>query len=51
MAAALDRAAFYSAARKSPFPNALSQGQVTGMGSLLDACPPDLGTEALAYGT
>jgi putative chitinase len=49
MAAALDRAAFYAAARKAPFPNALSQGQVSGMGSLLDACPPDLRTDALAY--
>ena len=49
MAAALDRAAFFAAARNTPFPNALSQGQVVGMGSLFDACPPDLGSAALAY--
>ncbi|MCJ2009817.1 hypothetical protein [Methylobacterium sp. J-092] len=49
MAAALDRAVFYGAVRSDPFPKALSQGQVSGMGSLLDACPPDLGSDALAY--
>ena len=49
MAASLDRAAFFAAARKTPFPNALTQGQVSGMGAILDACPPDLGTQELAY--
>ena len=49
MAASLDRAAFFACARKTPFPNALSQGQVAGMGAILDACPPDLGTQELAY--
>lgn len=49
MTAALDRAAFFAAARKNPFPNALTQGQVSGMTSILDACPPDLGTSELAY--
>jgi len=49
MAAALDRAVFYGAVRSEPFPKSLSQGQVTGMGSLLDACPPDLRSDALAY--
>ncbi|KIU36519.1 hypothetical protein SR39_06140 [Methylobacterium radiotolerans] len=49
MAASLDRAAFFAAARKNPFPMALTQGQVTGMTSILDACPPDLGTAELAY--
>ncbi|WP_182179348.1 hypothetical protein [Methylobacterium radiotolerans] len=49
MTAALDRQAFFAAVRKNPFPNALSQGQVSGMTSILDACPPDLGTAELAY--
>jgi putative chitinase len=49
MAASLDRAAFFACARKTPFPNALSQGQVSGMGAILDACPPDLGSQELAY--
>ncbi|MFK5596499.1 hypothetical protein ACFZ8E_05775 [Methylobacterium sp. HMF5984] len=49
MAAALDRAVFYGPVRSDPFPKALSQGQVAGMGSLLETCPPDLGTDALAY--
>lgn len=49
MAASLDRAAFFAAARTNPFPNALTQGQVSGMGAIFDACPPDLGTQELAY--
>ncbi|MDE4912792.1 hypothetical protein PQI07_19095 [Methylobacterium sp. 092160098-2] len=49
MAAALDRAAFFAAARKNPFPMALTQGQVSGMGAILDACPSDLGSQELAY--
>lgn len=49
MAASLDRAAFFACARKNPFPNALTQGQVSGMGAILDACPPDLDTQELAY--
>ncbi|MDO9428467.1 MAG: hypothetical protein Q7T93_16745 [Methylobacterium sp.] len=49
MAAALNRAAFFTAVRGKPFGGSLSQGQVSGMESLLDACPPLLGTDALAY--
>ncbi|NEU14709.1 hypothetical protein G3T14_21760 [Methylobacterium sp. BTF04] len=49
MAAALNRATFFAALRAKPFGGSLSQGQVTGMGILLDACPPLLGTDALAY--
>ncbi|MFB0491929.1 putative chitinase [Methylobacterium sp. OAE515] len=49
MAASLDRSAFFAAARKNPFPMALTQGQVSGMSAILDACPPDLGSQELAY--
>lgn len=49
MTAALDRQAFFNAVRAQPFDGALKQGQVSGMQSLLDACPPDLGTQELAY--
>jgi len=49
MAAALDRKAFFAAARAKPFGGSLSQGQVSGMESLLSACPPVMGTDALAY--
>jgi len=49
MTAALNRAAFFTAVRAKPFGGALSQGQVSGMESLLDACPPLLATDSLAY--
>lgn len=49
MAAALDPARFFAAVRKAPFGGSLSQGQVSGMESILGACPPLLGTDALAY--
>lgn len=49
MAATLDRAAFFTAARASPFPGTLSAKQVSGIEAILDACPPDLGTMELAY--
>lgn len=49
MAAALNRAAFFNAARAKPFGGSLSQGQVSGMESLLDACPPLMASDALAY--
>lgn len=49
MTAALDRAAFFAAVREKPFGGRLSQGQVDGMGAILDACPPDLSTDRLAY--
>jgi len=49
MAAALNRQAFFNAVRTKPFGGSLSQGQVSGMESLLDACPPLLATDALAY--
>lgn len=49
MAAALNRAAFFDAVRTAPFGGKLSVGQVSGMEAMLDACPPDLGLDALAY--
>lgn len=49
MTAALDRRAYFTAVRAKPFGGALTQGQVAGMESILDACPPLLGTDALAY--
>ena len=49
MAAALDRARFFTGVRAKPFGGSLSQGQVSGMESLLSACPPAMGTDALAY--
>jgi putative chitinase len=49
MAAALDRAAFFAAARAKPFGGSLKQGQVTGMTAILDACPLDLDSDSLAY--
>lgn len=49
MAAALDRAAFFKAVRSHPFGGSLTQGQVSGMEAILDACPPDLGSDSLAY--
>lgn len=49
MTATLTRAAFYDAVREKPFGGRLSQGQVDGMGAILDACPPDLSTDRLAY--
>ncbi|WP_082477725.1 hypothetical protein [Methylobacterium sp. Leaf93] len=49
MAASLDRAAFFASARKLVFGGSLSQGQVSGMEAILDACPPDLDSDALAY--
>lgn len=49
MAAALDRAAFFAAARAKPFGGSLSKTQVSGMEAILDACPPDLGLDAFAY--
>lgn len=49
MAAALDRSAFYAAVRLNPFPGFLTPGQVTGMEAILDAAPPDMLLERLAY--
>lgn len=49
MAAALDRSAFFNAARSQPFGGSLKQGQVTGMSAILDACPLDLDSDSLAY--
>lgn len=49
MAAALDRAAFFAAARANPFGGSLKQGQVTGMTAILDACSLDLDSDSLAY--
>lgn len=49
MAAALDRSAFFNAARAQPFGGSLRQGQVSGMTAILDACPPDLDSDSLAY--
>jgi putative chitinase len=49
MAAALNRQAFFTAVRGKPFGGSLSQGQISGIESVLDACPPLLGTDALAY--
>ncbi len=49
MAASLNKAAFYATVRSKPFAGSLSQGQVEGMNAILDACPPDLGTDSLAY--
>ena len=49
MAASLDRGAFFAAARLNPFPGHLTPGQVSGMEAILDACPPDLPTDFLAY--
>jgi len=49
MTAALSRQAFFAAVRKNPFPMALTQGQVLGLSAIFDACPPDLGSQELAY--
>ncbi len=49
MAAALNRAAFYASVRLNPFPGFLTPGQVTGMEAILDAAPPDIPLEHLAY--
>ena len=49
MAASLNRSAFFDAVREKPFGGRLSQGQVDGMNAILDACPPDLSTDRLAY--
>lgn len=49
MTATLNRSAFFDAVREKPFGGRLSQSQVDGMGAILDACPPDLSTDRLAY--
>jgi putative chitinase len=49
MAAALDRTAFYASLRLNPFPGFLTPAQVSGMEALLDASPPDMPLEHLAY--
>lgn len=49
MAAALDRAVFYASVRQNPFPGFLTPAQVTGMEALLDASPPDMPLDWLAY--
>ncbi len=49
MAAALDRAAFFKGVRPYPFGGSLTQGQVAGLQAILDACPPDLASDSLAY--
>jgi putative chitinase len=49
MTAALDRKAFFAAARKAPFAGSLAQSQVDGMGAMLDMAPPLMGTMDLAY--
>jgi putative chitinase len=49
MTASLNRAAFFAAARLNPFPGHLTPGQVTGMDAMLDAAPPDIDLDSLAY--
>lgn len=49
MTASLSRSAFFDAVRDKPFGGRLSQSQVDGMNAILDACPPDLSTDRLAY--
>ncbi len=49
MTAALDRQAFFAAARKAPFGGSLSQSQVDGMNAMLDMAPPLMGTMELGY--
>lgn len=43
MTASLYRATLFARVRSAPFCGSLSQGQVSGMEALLDACPPALG--------
>lgn len=49
MAAALDRKAFFAAARIKPFGGSLSQSQVDGLNALLDTAPIGMLSNALAY--
>ena len=49
MTAALDRQAFFAAARKAPFAGSLTQAQVDGMGAMLDMAPPLMATMDLGY--
>ena len=49
MAAALDRKAFFAAARVNPFGGLLAQSQVDGLNALLDTAPVGMLTNALAY--
>jgi putative chitinase len=49
MAAALDRAKFFSAVRIKPFGGTLNAAQVSGIEAKLDACPPDFPRWWLAY--
>jgi putative chitinase len=49
MAASLERQAFFSAVRAKPFGGSLSKDQVSGMGAILDACPPGFSVDWLAY--
>lgn len=49
MAAALDRAAFFAAARAKPFGGGLTQAQVDGMNAMLDMAPVLMSSAALAY--
>lgn len=49
MTAALDRQAFFAAARKVPFAGSLTQSQVDGMNAMLDMAPPLMATMDLAY--
>jgi len=49
MAAALDRAAFFAAARANPFGGGLTQSQVDGMSAMLDMSPVLMSSAALAY--
>lgn len=49
MAAALDRAAFFAAARVNPFGGGLTQSQVDGMSAMLDMSPVLMSSAALAY--
>jgi putative chitinase len=49
MTASLDRKVFFAAVRLNPFPGHLTPGQVSGMGAMLDAAPPDMDLDSLAY--
>ena len=45
----LDRRVLFDALRNDLFGGRLTQGQVEGLGAILDACPADLGLDPLAY--
>lgn len=50
MTASLNRERFFARVKQGPmFGGTLTQDQVVGMDAILDACPPALGTDELAY--